>query len=474
MLAAVAACGLVAFWASRPLDALGTHHRVVTSTGTQRPAALHPASHPAVHGAGPVTLGQASAPTSLRSSMPQIAAVPQVEETARGWATVALAALVAGIGYLLGRRAASLAPDLPAWALMGATGGQTPDNRGEWEKRASMMDAPPAQATLGNIRNVSEAEFSALVIGFIQQRYGEADTARVVESFRRTERGEEFRKRYGDHPLMEQIATSHIAGLTAKPVWADPVAHYPWAAVLAESWPIIRAELEEALKLGDEGLKAQGSLSWMGIQGGNEAYGEGWKTLGLCDRGTWDMDNTSLFKKTCRILRKSRAPISECFFAKMPAHTEIKAHSDYTNFVLTAHVGLKVPKGKCWIDVGDVRTLWEDGAVSLFDTSFLHAAVNDADEDRYVLILRVWHPDLTATEIQAITFLFDCLDDIDILLHPDGQAMYDMMKAYQLMQWNATLGPGDTDEESDEIVRQILATQPQPDAPPTDPSAPSA
>lgn len=32
---------------------------------------------------------------------------------------------------------------------------------------------------------------------------------------------------------------------------------------------------------------------------------------------------------------------------------------DYTNFVLTAHVGLKVPKGKCWIDVGDVRTLWE-------------------------------------------------------------------------------------------------------------------
>jgi len=167
------------------------------------------------------------------------------------------AALVAGIGYLLGRRAASLAPDLPAWALMGATGGappanqitpppprpalfpralcplhcedphstpsldsrqccmhrvqlhttsgaqsdspkkpatislarhcsaatdfhqnvvstfvyrfprtyhlfassvslwvtagQTPDNRGEWEKRASMMDAPPAQATLGVI-----------------------------------------------------------------------------------------------------------------------------------------------------------------------------------------------------------------------------------------------------------------------------------------------------------------------------------
>jgi len=32
-----------------------------------------------------------------------------------------------------------------------------------------------------------------------------------------------------------------------------------------------------------------------------------------------------------------------------------------------------------------------DGAVSLFDTSFLHAAVNDADEDRYVLPLAPHH-----------------------------------------------------------------------------------
>jgi aspartyl/asparaginyl beta-hydroxylase (cupin superfamily) len=67
-----------------------------------------------------------------------------------------------------------------------------------------------------------------------------------------------------------------------------------------------------------------------------------------------------------RVLRLScvvchRAPIMEAFFAKMPAQTEIKPHSDYTNFVLTAHLGLKCPEGKCWINVGDTRTDWKCG-----------------------------------------------------------------------------------------------------------------
>lgn len=58
--------------------------------------------------------------------------------------------------------------------------------------------------------------------------------------------------------------------------------------------------------------------------------------------------------------------------------------------------------------------------------------------------MRVWHPDLTATEIKAITFLFDCVDDSDIILHPDGLAMYDMMKVWDVQcadrVWEAMVG----------------------------------
>lgn len=46
-----------------------------------------------------------------------------------------------------------------------------------------------------------------------------------------------------------------------------------------------------------------------------------------------------------------------------------------------------------------VHWLWlhrREGELLLFDSSFLHEAYNRSMEDRYVLLLRVWHPELTA------------------------------------------------------------------------------
>ena len=44
-----------------------------------------------------------------------------------------------------------------------------------------------------------------------------------------------------------------------------------------------------------------------------------------------------------------------------------------------------------------------------FDTSIMHDAVNESDELRYILMMRIWHPDLTETEKQALQFTYDCL-----------------------------------------------------------------
>jgi aspartyl/asparaginyl beta-hydroxylase (cupin superfamily) len=34
-------------------------------------------------------------------------------------------------------------------------------------------------------------------------------------------------------------------------------------------------------------------------------------------------------------------------------HSGIKPHSDKNNFIITAHLGLDVPEGDCWIKVSD-------------------------------------------------------------------------------------------------------------------------
>ena len=51
----------------------------------------------------------------------------------------------------------------------------------------------------------------------------------------------------------------------------------------------------------------------------------------------------------------------------------------------------------------------------LFDTSVIHSAKNEAPTDRYVLMLRVWHPSLTATEVDALQWIFNCLDEPELL-----------------------------------------------------------
>jgi aspartyl/asparaginyl beta-hydroxylase (cupin superfamily) len=44
--------------------------------------------------------------------------------------------------------------------------------------------------------------------------------------------------------------------------------------------------------------------------------------------------------------------------------------------------------------------LQRNGEMLMFDTSLLHEAANTADSVRYILMLRVWHPELSKDEVQ--------------------------------------------------------------------------
>lgn len=92
-------------------------------------------------------------------------------------------------------------------------------------------------------------------------------------------------------------------------------------------------------------LEAEGSNVWVGPSAGSDvaaAYGSEWKTLGLYDRAEWEEANVALFPFTAKLLADGGcgAPLVEALFAKMPAGSRIQAHSDMSNFVLTAHLGV--------------------------------------------------------------------------------------------------------------------------------------
>ena len=112
-------------------------------------------------------------------------------------------------------------------------------------------------------------------------------------------------------------------------------------------------------------------------------------------------------------MRDTGAPAVEVFFASMQPQTDIQPHSDFTNFVVTSHLALDIPysgQNQCRLTIGDTERQWINGQVTLFDTSIMHEAVNESDRVRYILMLRVWHPDLTETEREALQFIYNALE----------------------------------------------------------------
>lgn len=128
-------------------------------------------------------------------------------------------------------------------------------------------------------------------------------------------------------------------------------------------------------------LKEEGNNIWAGaLTDDASSYGKGWRTLVLMNRGTWDHVNVNLFPKTATAIKDSGVAAAEVFFASMQPHTDIKMHSDFTNFVLTAHLAIDIPESgnnKCRLTVGDETRQWINGEGKILE---------------FILSLRYIHP----------------------------------------------------------------------------------
>mmetsp|Transcript_20424 Transcript_20424/g.40176 ORF Transcript_20424/g.40176 Transcript_20424/m.40176 type:complete len:496 (-) Transcript_20424:86-1573(-) len=127
--------------------------------------------------------------------------------------------------------------------------------------------------------------------------------------------------------------------------------------------------------------------------------------------------------KTCALLEKllptavelAREGAGEIIFSRLAPNSHIIPHCASTNSRLTAHLGLIIPKSEtdvdlpnmtvksdgCAIRVGNEWRSWEYGKILFFDDSFEHEVVNNCKEERVVLLIRFYHPDLQESEYQA-------------------------------------------------------------------------
>ena len=155
----------------------------------------------------------------------------------------------------------------------------------------------------------------------------------------------------------------------------------------------------------------------------------------------------------------TKTGLGYAYFSILAPGTRITRHCGPTNFRLRCHLPLIVPKlpnqdsvsnkqffwlvflfldnnnqnwfveedakniwqqcqGKCEMRVDREVRPWVENEVScylciaiileavVFDDSFEHEVWNLSEETRVVLLIDVWHPDLTPFEIQALQFMF--------------------------------------------------------------------
>jgi aspartyl/asparaginyl beta-hydroxylase (cupin superfamily) len=192
--------------------------------------------------------------------------------------------------------------------------------------------------------------------------------------------------------------------LTAKAFWdvgGDDDAAFPWARALEEKAPVIVQELDAKLRKDRKMFSADSA--WQ-----NQVMGDGWSAFRLQRLGVWNMDNCKEFPHTYELLRELQIPFAVrgvCFARQAPG-SGVQPHSDGRNFILTAHLGLKIPSD-CWMQVGNEKRGWKEGKLTILDTSFVHSTGNPSSEDRHVLIIDFWHPGLTEAERAALEFVYD-------------------------------------------------------------------
>lgn len=200
-------------------------------------------------------------------------------------------------------------------------------------------------------------------------------------------------------PEHQEVDPEYFPGLRAQPWW-DPANCGEWIERVREGLPYVQGELADLLEANEQALISDSVK--------NRVMGGGWSGFRLQRLGDWLPKNCAQFPQTVQLLKDSGVPLAMrgVIIARQVPGTGVLPHSDGRNFFLTAHFGLSVPEA-CSMTVGGQTRQWvEDGCIVL-DTSFTHSTVNDSQEDRFVLIVDFWHPDLTPAECEALEFIYD-------------------------------------------------------------------
>src|ERR1700722_20265015 len=193
-------------------------------------------------------------------------------------------------------------------------------------------------------------------------------------------------------------------GLTAKPYWYRREWPSDVRAVLhrfESEFPALRDEFEAGV--------AGARSTFRGQTTGYFGVADRWLSYTLVNE-TGDLVHAAAaaFPRMAAVLAELVAlhvPCKTCFALMRPG-VHLAEHCGGQNIALRMHLAPRSPPGDLALRVGGIERRWENGKQVFFDDTFVHEAWNRTDQDRYVLLMRILHPELSPVE-RAAYFLIE-------------------------------------------------------------------
>ncbi|XP_013373629.1 PREDICTED: aspartyl/asparaginyl beta-hydroxylase isoform X2 [Chinchilla lanigera] len=195
-----------------------------------------------------------------------------------------------------------------------------------------------------------------------------------------------------------QRSLYNVNGLKAQPWWTPRETGYTeLVKSLERNWKLIR----------DEGLAVMDKAKGLFLPEDENLREKGdWSQFTLWQQGRKNENACKGAPKTCTLLEKfpetTGCRRGQIKYSVMHPGTHVWPHTGPTNCRLRMHLGLVIPQDGCKIRCANETKTWGEGKVLIFDDSFEHEVWQDASSFRLILIVDVWHPELTPQQRRSL------------------------------------------------------------------------
>lgn len=186
-------------------------------------------------------------------------------------------------------------------------------------------------------------------------------------------------------------------------------------------WDSVPAQFSEKIKsLRDKVQQAQGAITseFLSLQASKILPDElsrrnppdGWTQHTIIAEGKWNQRLARLCPKTTQLLRQlplCNTSLGYAYFSTLAPNADIRAHYGASNIKLRMQVPLVVGEaGGAAITVSTSTRVYSKQDIIIFDDTFAHSVQNSGTSPRTVLLIDIWHPQLTLSTRQQLIGAF--------------------------------------------------------------------